>query len=488
MNGQQIGYLKKADENIPKLYKSFIRIPNKFIFSKKDDSIILDLGNHYVGFFSFTMDYTTVYPDAPVRLCVKFCEDKEELESDFSSYQGGLCASWLQEEIINIDCIGRYKMPRRYSARYVKISVIYTPREIVLSDFTFMAQTSANKKLLKKLDVSDGELEKIDKVSVNTLKNCMHKIFEDGPKRDRRLWIGDLRLEALADYYTFHQLSIIRRCLYLFAACDTNESDILPAYLYETPKFVSGEWFLQDYALLFVVALCDYYLHTGDEKTFLDIYPVAKRQMEAVERTKDVNGIVTIANGCEVFIDWNNKLEKTTALNGVYLYALDVLIRTLQKINHLDIELYQMRYQKSILAVYTYLYDKERNTFENIYDDRQKSVHSVVWMILGGVIEGEEAWTILKNALQDIAYEKAVTPYMNHYVIEAMLKLNKKEEAMQYIKEFWGGMIKNGADTFYEIFVPNNPELSPYGDKMINSMCHAWSCTPTYFIRSIIKK
>ena len=201
-----------------------------------------------------------------------------------------------------------------------------------------------------------------------------------------------------------------------------------------------------------------------------------------------MNGIVTIANGCEVFIDWNNKLEKTTALNGVYLYALDVLIRTLQKINHLDVELYQMRYQKSILAVYTYLYDKERNTFENIYDDRQKSVHSVVWMILGGVIEGEEAWTILKNALQDIAYEKAVTPYMNHYVIEAMLKLNKKEEAMQYIKEFWGGMIKNGADTFYEIFVPNNPELSPYGDKMINSMCHAWSCTPTYFIRSIIKK
>jgi hypothetical protein len=26
--------------------------------------------------------------------------------------------------------------------------------------------------------------------------------------------------------------------------------------------------------------------------------------------------------------------------------------------------------------------------------------------------------------------------------------------------------------------------LSPYGDHHINSYCHAWSCTPSYFIRS----
>ena len=28
-----------------------------------------------------------------------------------------------------------------------------------------------------------------------------------------------------------------------------------------------------------------------------------------------------------------------------------------------------------------------------------------------------------------------------------------------------------------------NPEFSPYRDRMVNSMCHAWSCTPSYFIR-----
>lgn len=33
---------------------------------------------------------------------------------------------------------------------------------------------------------------------MKTLADCMQDVFEDGPKRDRRLWLGDLRLQALA--------------------------------------------------------------------------------------------------------------------------------------------------------------------------------------------------------------------------------------------------------------------------------------------------
>ena len=57
------------------------------------------------------------------------------------------------------------------------------------------------------------------------------------------------------------------------------------------------------------------------------------------------------------------------------------------------------------------------------------------------------------------------------------------DEAVDYIRHIWGGMVALGADTFFEVYVPTDPEFSPYGDKRVNSMCHAWSCTPTYFIR-----
>ena len=45
-------------------------------------------------------------------------------------------------------------------------------------------------------------------------------------------------------------------------------------------------------------------------------------------------------------------------------------------------------------------------------------------------------------------------------------------------------MLARGADTFWEIYDPQNPDASPYGGKIIHSFCHAWSCTPTYFLRT----
>lgn len=55
----------------------------------------------------------------------------------------------------------------------------------------------------------------IDNVAVLTLQNCMQEVFEDGPKRDRRLWLGDLRLQALVNDVTFARHDLVRRCLYL---------------------------------------------------------------------------------------------------------------------------------------------------------------------------------------------------------------------------------------------------------------------------------
>lgn len=52
-----------------------------------------------------------------------------------------------------------------------------------------------------------------------------------------------------------------------------------------------------------------------------------------------------------------------------------------------------------------------------------------------------------------------------------------------YETYYWGGMISHGADTFWELYNPENPAESPYGSSIVNSYCHAWSCTPTYLLR-----
>ena len=38
-----------------------------------------------------------------------------------------------------------------------------------------------------------------------------------------------------------------------------------------------------------------------------------------------------------------------------------------------------------------------------------------------------------------------------------------------------------------EAFDPDQPEYSPYGSPIVNSYCHAWSCTPVYLLKKYVK-
>ena len=475
-------YLKKAEESLPALKAKTVspNIDSKIM--QRGDSLIIDLGNHYVGYFSFKMWYVDMYIDAPVTMSVRFCETKRELDDDYSNYKGLLCRSWLQEEIINIDFPGRYEMPRRYAARYIKINIVDTPQRLSLSQFSFNSVTSADEDALVKLDITDNELLNIDRIAANTLKNCMQRVFEDGPKRDRRLWIGDLRLEALTNYYTFKNLNLVKRCLYLFGAADRNSLGFMPGYVYENPIFVSGYWYIEDYNLMYVCSLCDYYNHTHDKETFSDLYPVAKSIMDSMENILDDSGIVTTRGG-SAFVDWCEGLNKTTSLQGIYLYTLDIWHSVLESLNYYDADVYKQRLDKGRDISLRLLYDDATNSFANDIDKQQHSIHSTVWMILGGVITGDKAKEALFNEFNSPTSLKPFSPYMHHYVVEALVKLGDMSAAEQHIRNIWGGMAKLGADTFSEVYVPGDPEFSANGDRKIDSMCHAWSCTPSYFIR-----
>ena len=476
-------FLCKARDNFPELhYRNITPDITEFIGSS-GDSILLDLGEHTVGHFSFAFDKVNVFVDAPVRLIIKFGEDMREINDDFSEYNGVLSKTWLQEEIINLDFPQKITMPRRYACRYIKITVERTTRPIRLFDFSFCASTSADITVLKSADTEDDLLNKIDLIATNTLKECMQTFFEDGPKRDRRLWIGDLRLEALTNYYTFNNLEIVKRCLYLFAAGECNELGFLPSFVYETPYYHSGATHIEDYALLYVVSVCDYFEHTGDRDVVNDLLKICKSQLASFKATLDKNLIATRQAGWFAFIDWCPGLECMTALQGVYLYTLARFRDLLMAMGDEEYEKYSALISEVRSASKKHLYDESEKVFVNPSDNGQLSVHSQVWMILGGVITGEEAKKLLLSCLDNKDFKQPVTPYMRHYVIEAMLKLGMKGEAVQYLKKFWGGMVELGADTFWEAYIPDDLDFSPYNDRMINSLCHAWSCTPSYFIR-----
>ena len=188
----------------------------------------------------------------------------------------------------------------------------------------------------------------------------------------------------------------------------------------------------------------------------------------------------------DIFIDWCPGLSKVTSMHGVYLYVLDKMTRVLDALGRKEsATLCRQRYEKGVLDAQRVLYDGEKHRFVNKKDSGQYSVHSTVWMILAGVVPARQGRKMLTEVLESKESLKAVTPYMHHYTVEAMIKTGMKELAIRHIKDYWGTMISLGADTFFEVHVTDDPYFSPYkGNYPLNSMCHAWSCTPAYFIRS----
>ena len=204
----------------------------------------------------------------------------------------GSSRSWIQEEFIHIDELpATLELPRRYSFRYVELKVLDTsPKwQAVFSDPMVVTETSADYSGFEPMRFEDPELQKIYDIGVKTLADCTQDVFEDGPKRDRRLWLGDLRLQALANYATFDQTDLVKRCLYLFAAMTTEEGKI-SANVFVKPENVPDDTFLFEYSLFFISTLYDLHQATPDEELIRELYPIAKKQMNITLKMFDENG------------------------------------------------------------------------------------------------------------------------------------------------------------------------------------------------------
>lgn len=454
----------------------------------KEDSIVLDFADHQVGYVSITLKSVGSPQDAPAYLRLKFGEVAKEITEDSNEYDGWISRGWIQEEFIHIDVLPTtLHLPRRYAFRFMEIYAVDTsPKfQVVIEDVVCNTVSSVDDSSINPLGSVDKTMEKMDKVSIRTLQNCMQSVFEDGPKRDRRLWIGDLRLQALANYVTFKNYDLVKRCMYLFAGL-TRDDGAVGACLFIEPQYLVDDTFFFDYSLFFVSILRDYYKETKDIKVVEELWDIAYRQIELSRDKFDENNLIKDIDGFWCFVDWKEGLNKQTSAHAIYIYSLNAgieLAKILGK-NEIKEELEKER-ELCIEAAMKYLWDDEKELFIS-GEEKQISYASQVWMILADVVNKEKGRKLLCRII-DIKPEMGmVTPYMNHHFVEALLLCGEKEKALEYMKYYWGGMLEQGADTFWELYNPENPSESPYGSSMVNSYCHAWSCTPTYILRELI--
>ena len=455
---------------------------------KKHPSITLDFGNHYTGFLTFSIKpFGLVAADAPVRLKFTLAEVPGELNTPLEPYKGGLARSWVQDEIVTITSVPHeMTIPRRLSGRYLKIELlgISGSFDFVFDKLAFKTQTSVTNEAPALASTTEPLIQDIYKVGLNTLKECMQTVYEDGPKRDRRLWIGDLYLEALANAYTFKNHELTKHCLYLLAAF-ANDEGLLHATLLEKPQpHPQYGTHTLDYCLIYNVALLEYLKETGDTETAADLWPVAVRQIELALRQFSPDWIYDMDKKPQYWLvfDWTDGYDRQASLQGLTIFALQHSYELAKRLGkEKETGEWLTIAGKMQKAARRHFYDKTLGVMVS-GKDRQVSYLSQVWMILSNTLSKKEGAKAMATVMSmpDACYPGC--PYAYHYVIEALLQCGMPQEARNLITDYWGSMVKRGADTFWEVYDPNNDYLSPYGFFVINSYCHAWSCTPVYFI------
>lgn len=459
-------------------------VPNRLM--RAGDSVILDFGEHLTGHLAFSIEGEGRGVDAPARLRLTFGEVPAEVAEPFDPYRGALSRAWLQDEVLNIDVLpNQIRMPRRYAFRYAKIDVIATSPNfgVRFRDVQATALTSAAGTPPPLPAGASEALRRIDAVSIATLRECMQTVFEDGPKRDRRLWIGDLRLQALTNYVTFRNYGLVKRCLYLFAGL-SRQDGLVSACVFEEPQPQRGHEYIVDYAALYGAAVLDYARASNDWDAASDLWPVVRRQLEILRAWVSSDGLFAAPRESWVFIDWNNRLDRTASMHGVYVYALRQALELARRAGaNEDVAEYERLIARMTAAARSRFFDPPRRLFVS-GDSRQVSWATQAWMILSGIATAEEGAAALRAVASLPDAVRPGAPYLYHYVVEAMLLCGMKKEALALIQSYWGGMVDAGADTFWEVYDPANPSLSPYGSVLVNSYCHAWSCTPAYLLRT----
>jgi alpha-L-rhamnosidase len=439
--------------------------------------VTLDFGEHLVGELSLEVESS-----GSAVLQVTTAEAPAELMDPIERYPGKLQANW-QEGPVGVEPGWQtVKLPRRKALRYARIDVIESAGPVRLVDVQLRACSAAGALLPAMSANGDRQLHDMDVVAMRTLRNCMQEVFEDGPKRDRRLWLGDLRLQALAAYETVGGHDLVRRCLYLLAGC-ARPDGFVPACVFAKPEWHHGNEFIPDYAMLLAPTVLDHARASDDWTTARNLWPLIRRQADLPAMMMDGEGLVRDRGDRWIFIDWCEVLDREAALQGVFIYGL---ARTLELGRYLGVaaaELAPIRLaHQQLLQSSQSLWDARLGCFVS-GPKRQVSWASQVWMILADAIERPRAQCAMRQVVASADAIGPQTPYLYHHVVQALWRCGLIDEARQTLRSYWGGMLDRGATTFWEVFDASDDRRSPYGSHLLNSYCHAWSCTPSWFIR-----
>ena len=324
---------------------------------------------------------------------------------------------------------------------------------------------------------SDEGINKIWDVAAYTMDLTTREFFMDGIKRDRWTWSGDAIQSYLMNYYLRFDTECVKRTIRQLRGKDPVTAHVNT---------------IMDYTFYWFKSILDYYQYTGDVDFVREMWPRMVTLMDYVEGRLNVDGMAEGQSDDWIFVDW---VDFPMHKRGTLCFEQILLMKAMETmalcakllgINKSDYRVKSEELRNKIKQTF-WSYDLKAyyHAIEDGQMNRQITKFPNMFAILYGLAYEEERCEIMKSVMLNPDIPAITTPYMRFYELETLCLDGLQTQVLQEMRDYWGGMLREGATSFWEKYVPSETgtqHLAMYGRPYGKSLCHAWGASPIYLL------
>ncbi len=344
-------------------------------------------------------------------------------------------------------------------------------------------------------ECSDPLLNRIWEVGAYTMDLTTREFFMDGIKRDRWTWSGDAIQSYLMNYYLRFDNECVKRTIRQLRGKDPVTAHVNT---------------IMDYTFYWFKSVYDYYLYTGDVDFVREIYPKMRTLINYVRSRTNGEGMAEGQPDDWIFVDWVDfPMHKRGALcfeQLLYCEALTAMAACAEVLYEhpldnppqgsidttdyaADHDIFYMEAHNLMCRVDDTFWDEERHAYLHALEDGELNTQVTkfpnMFAILYDLVEDDRKREITEHVLLNKQVDDITTPYMRFYELAALCQMGMQKEVLQEMRGYWGGMLQEGATTFWEKYNPEErgtQHLAMYGRPYGKSLCHAWGASPVYLL------
>ena len=310
---------------------------------------------------------------------------------------------------------------------------------------------------------SDPQLTRIWYAGAYDVKlNLLHDYFGAilMERSDRQSWTGDAHPAQGASLVAF------------------GNRDFVKANLDRT---ATGDNGIESYSLYWILSLMEYYRYTGDTATL--------RQHLANARAKLEHANQIYANPPIAFYGWderlgagfedpNNTPETKKAYRMLFIRACRDFAGGSDTIGETNVA----------ETVRNMAGQRIAELRANAHWSDPFGLHAAADSINAGFTTPAEQTQFFSREFADRATRLSYSPFNEYFVIQALARMDRYDEALGSIRDDWGGQLAYGGTTFFEVFWPAWAQVLGRNDAVPNcqagftSLCHPWGAGVTKWL------